>query len=102
MHQYNFGTSGDILLKLFQPKCCDTGVITCVQFLEGPFPKIWGAPQFAAFEFAADEIAARNWPPRKRPTILIAARLKSPPRIPPPDVSAARSFRRLVPVAAYT
>jgi len=31
--------------------------------------KFWGAPQFAAFEVAADEIAARNWPPCKMPTI---------------------------------
>jgi len=28
-----------------------------------------GAPQFADFEVAADEIAVRNWPPCKRPTI---------------------------------
>jgi len=28
-----------------------------------------GAPNFADFEVAADEIAARNWPPCKRPTI---------------------------------
>jgi len=45
MHPYNFGTSGDILLKLSQPTCCDTGVITCVQFLEGPSPKIWEGPK---------------------------------------------------------
>jgi len=40
-------------------------------------PSLWsdhnynktGAPQFADFEVAADEIAARNWPPCKRPTI---------------------------------
>jgi len=28
-----------------------------------------GAPQFADFEVAADEIAAKIWPPCKRPTI---------------------------------
>ena len=41
MHPYNFGTSRNILMKLFQPTCREAGVITCVQFLEGPPPKIW-------------------------------------------------------------
>ena len=41
MHPYNFGTSGNILMKLFQPTYREARVITCVQFLEGPPPKIW-------------------------------------------------------------
>ena len=36
----NFRASGSILKKLFQATCRETGVITCVQFLEGPPPKI--------------------------------------------------------------
>ena len=35
MHPCNFGTSGNILMKLFQPTCREAGVITCVQFLGG-------------------------------------------------------------------
>ena len=41
MHPYNFRTSGNILMKLFQPTYRSAGVITCVHFLEGPPPKIW-------------------------------------------------------------
>jgi len=43
-HPYNFGVSVNILnilMRLFQPTCREAGVITCVQFLEGPPPKIW-------------------------------------------------------------
>jgi len=49
MHPYNFGTSGNILMKLFQPTCRETGVITCVQFLEGPPPKIWEGQKTSKF-----------------------------------------------------
>jgi len=41
MHPYNFGTSGNILMQLFQAMCREAGVITCVQFSEGMPPKIW-------------------------------------------------------------
>jgi len=43
MHPYrpNFGVSVNILMRLFQPTCREAGVITCVQILEGPPPKIW-------------------------------------------------------------
>ena len=30
MHPYNFGTTGNILMKLFQPTCREAGVITCI------------------------------------------------------------------------
>jgi len=45
MHPYNFGTIGNILMKVFQPTCREAGVITCVQFSEGPPPKIWEGPK---------------------------------------------------------
>jgi len=51
MHSYNFGTSGNILMKLFQATCGETGVITRAQSLEGPPPKIWEGkkrPNFGA------------------------------------------------------
>jgi len=38
---YNFGASGNIHTKRFQATCRDAGVITWVQFLEGPPSKIW-------------------------------------------------------------
>ena len=41
MHPYNFRASGNILMKLFQAISRDAGLITCVQFLEVPPPKIW-------------------------------------------------------------
>ena len=41
MHPYNFGVSVNILMRLFQATCREAGVITCVQFLEGPPRKIW-------------------------------------------------------------
>jgi len=49
MHPYNFGTSGNILMKLFQATCRDTGVITCVQFLEGLPPWNLGGPKTSKF-----------------------------------------------------
>jgi len=39
MHSYNFGSSGNILMKLFQATWRKAGVITCVRFSEGPLPK---------------------------------------------------------------
>ena len=36
MHPYNFGASWNILMKLFQATWHKAGVITCVQFSEGP------------------------------------------------------------------
>ena len=41
MHPYNFGVSVNILMRLFQPTCREAGVITCVQFSEGPPRRIW-------------------------------------------------------------
>jgi len=41
MHPYNFGTDGNIPMKLFQAMWRKAGVITCVQFSEGRPPKIW-------------------------------------------------------------
>jgi len=38
---YNSGAGENILMKLFQAISRDAGLITCVQFLEVPPPKIW-------------------------------------------------------------
>jgi len=46
---YNFGASGNILMKLFQPTCREAGVITCVQVSEGPPPKIWEGQKTSKF-----------------------------------------------------
>ena len=51
MHPYNFGTSGNILTKLFQATCREGDLggvdqlrvryLTCVKFSEDPPPKMW-------------------------------------------------------------
>ena len=46
---YNFGTSGNILMKRFQATCREAGVITCVKFWEGPTPKIWEGQKTSKF-----------------------------------------------------
>ena len=59
-----------------------------------------GSPQFAAVEVAADEIAGRNWPPCKGPTISIASS-----HIPPHEVyvaSFAAAVLRQLPTAHVT
>ena len=57
MHPYNFGTSGNILMKLFQPMCRETGVITCVQFLEGPPVKFGRVKKRRNFCAISDELS---------------------------------------------
>jgi len=49
MHPYNFMASRNILVTLFQPMCREAGVITCVQFLEDPPPKIWECQKTSKF-----------------------------------------------------
>ena len=49
MHSYNFRASGNILMRLFQPTCREAEVITCIQFLEGPPPKIWEGQKTSKF-----------------------------------------------------
>jgi len=41
MRLNNFGAGGNIFTKRLQTTCRETGVIICVQFLEGLPPKIW-------------------------------------------------------------
>ena len=79
MPPYNFGTSGNILMKLYQPTCREAGVIglTCVQFLEVPPLKFGSAkkrPNFGAISdnFRFDREYLRNgWAYQKSEKKLI-------------------------------
>jgi len=59
MHPYNFGASGNILMKLFQATWRKAGVVTCVQFSEGTPPKIWEAKKRPNFGSISDNF--RLW-----------------------------------------
>jgi len=49
MRLNNFGAGVSIFTKLFQTTCREAGGIMCVQFFEGPPPKIWEGQKTSKF-----------------------------------------------------